>query len=214
MANKKHRNNEEIKPVETTETEPNLAETAATATNPETEAPAAEEEEMPLEEAAGKLAAAYAALEKEHNALLASQAEEKDKLLRLQADFDNFRRRTRTEKEEWRLQIVADMAAELLPVLDNFQRAVDAMALDETAASHLEGVQMIKRQLMDVLANRGLQPLATAGENFDPNLHEAIGQVAVEDEAQVGKIIDEVQVGYKVGERLIRPAMVRVGKSK
>ena len=199
MAAKRSKMDEEFKKVELTEDEPNLAADEA-------------EEEMSIEEAAAQLAKAYADLEKEQQALLASYQEEKEKLLRLQADFDNFRRRTRTEKEDWRVQIVADIAADFLPVLDNFQRAADAMALDEKAAPHLAGVEMIQRQLMEVLSNRGLKPVEALGCEFDPNCHEAVAEVPVQDADMAGKVVDEIQVGYKVGEKLLRPSMVRVGK--
>ncbi|MDD4571942.1 MAG: nucleotide exchange factor GrpE [Clostridia bacterium] len=201
MIAKRNKTDEEIKKPEITDEELNLAENET-------------EEEMTLEESAAKLAQAYAALEKEHAELVASCDEEEEKMLRLQADFDNFRRRTRTEKEDWRVQIIADISADLLPVLDNFQRAVDAMALDENASSHLAGIQMIKRQLTDVLANRGLKPIEALGCEFDPNCHEAISEMEVENVDMAGKVVDEIQIGYKVGDKLLRPSMVRVGKLK
>ncbi len=201
---------EQIKEEETAAQEPQPADAPAAEPAAEDEAPpaeeaaAAEEPEMPPEEALAKLAAAYAKLEAEKQAL-------DNQLLRLQADFDNFRRRTRAEKEEWNQNITANFCGELLPVIDNFGRALLALKATGADESHLQGVEMIARQLGELLIGKGVERIATVGEPFDPKWHEAIGQTPVEDDAQVGIVTDEVQAGYKLGGKLLRVAMVHVG---
>ncbi len=176
-------------------------------------------EEVDLAAAAAELAAAYAALEKENTELKrfkeefeASQGEAEQKILRLSADFDNFRRRTVTEKEQWRQQIVADFAADMLPILDNFRLALQMMQKDEAAKNHTTGVDMIYRQLFAALQGKGLEQIPAVGELFDPKWHEAVSQEKVEDEAQDNLVLEELQPGYRIGDRLIRAAMVKVGK--
>lgn len=164
----------------------------------------AEDEEISAEEALCKLAAAYADLEKKNQAV-------DEQMLRLQADFDNFRRRTRTEKEEWTRNITADFCSELLPVIDNFGRALQALRQTGADESHLQGVEMIARQLGELLIAKGVEKIPTVGEDFDPNWHEAVGRVEVEDEAQVGKVMAEFQAGYRMGGKALRVAMVQVG---
>ncbi len=173
------------------------AETMETAAEPD-------EQEMPTEEALATLSAAYAKLEAEKQAL-------DNQLLRLQADFDNFRRRTRAEKEEWNQNITANFCGELLPVIDNFGRALLVLKASGADESHLQGVEMIARQLGELLIAKGVERIATVGEPFDPQWHEAIGQTPVEDDAQVGIVTEEIQTGYKLGGKLLRVAMVHVG---
>lgn len=173
------------------------AETMETAAEPD-------EQEMPTEEALATLSAAYAKLEAEKQAL-------DNQLLRLQADFDNFRRRTRAEKEEWNQNMTANFCGELLPVIDNFGRALLALKASGADESHLQGVEMIARQLGELLIAKGVERIATVGEPFDPQWHEAIGQTPVEDDAQVGIVTEEIQTGYKLGGKLLRVAMVHVG---
>lgn len=143
-----------------------------------------------------------------------AKAETDNQILRLQADFDNFRKRTRAEKDEWRAQIVSGFCGDILPVLDNFRWAVMAMEKDEAAKSHLAGVQMILKQLNDVLSAKGVEQIKTVGEDFDPRYHDAMGQVEVEDEARNNKITEEITAGYKIGEKVIRAARVKVGIKK
>lgn len=126
--------------------------------------------------------------------------------LRLQADFDNFRKRSRQEKDETVKQANARLIADLLPVLDNFERALAALA----ESSEREGVQMICRQLVETLAAAGLQPIEALGTDFDPKLHEAVLQTASEPENK-GKVIGEAQKGYLLNGKLLRPSMVQIG---
>ena len=136
------------------------------------------------------------------------EAEElRQRLLRLQADFENFRRRTRQEKEELSRIITCSVTKELLPVLDNFERALAAPAQD--AAGLLAGVEMVYRQLAGVLEKFGVRAVAAVGQQFDPACHEAV--VRVEDPAQPdGLIVEELQKGYEAGGKVLRPSLVKV----
>lgn len=130
-----------------------------------------------------------------------------DRYKRLQADFDNFRRRTRQEKEEISAVVTERIVCELLPVVDNFERATASKATDvETLAT---GVQMIFKQLYNTLTQLGVEPVNAVGTMFDPNQHEAV--MRVEDATQPeGMVVEELQKGYKVNGRVIRPSMVKV----
>lgn len=145
-----------------------------------------------------------------------SQLEEKDKLIqeqmdrvkRLQADFDNFRRRTRQEKEELSAIVSQNLIKELLPLLDNFERALAADATNESSALK-DGVEMIYKQFFATLEKNGLEPINAVGQKFDPNFHEAIMRAA--DETQEDDtVMEELQRGYSVRGRVIRPSMVKV----
>ena len=195
--------NQEVEQEQTADTEP--ADEAQTAEETAESAETAEtaEEEDPL----AAMAKALAELEQ-------AKSETDNQMLRLQADFDNFRKRTRAEKEEWRSMIISGFCADILPVLDNFRWAVMAMEKDEAAKPHLAGVQMILKQLKDVLGAKGVEQIKTLGEDFDPKYHDAIGQVEVDDEAQVNKVVEEIMAGYKIGEKVIRVARVKVGAAK
>ncbi len=130
-----------------------------------------------------------------------------ERMKRLQADFENFRRRTRQEKEELSNMVVQDFIKELLPMLDNFDRAMAAEATD--AAKFQQGVEMIYNQLAEVLKSKGLEKIDTTDAKFDPNFHQAVMRVEnpdLEDEA----IAMELQKGYMVKGKVIRPAMVQV----
>ena len=130
-----------------------------------------------------------------------------ERMKRLQADFENFRRRTRQEKEELSNMVVQDFIKELLPMLDNFDRAMAAEATD--AVKFQQGVEMIYNQLAEVLKAKGLEKIDTTDAKFDPNFHQAVMRVEnpdMEDEA----IAMELQKGYMVKGKVIRPAMVQV----
>ena len=171
-------------------------------------------EEVAEEKAEEQEADPITELQKAFDDLTKAKAEADSQLLRLQADFDNFRKRTRAEKEEWRAMIVSGFCTDILPVMDNFRWAVMAMEKDEAAKPHLAGVQMILKQLTDVLAAKGVEQIKTVGEEFDPKYHDAMGQVEVEDESQNNKVLEEITAGYKIGEKVIRAARVKVGAFK
>ncbi|MDD2221558.1 MAG: nucleotide exchange factor GrpE [Clostridia bacterium] len=136
--------------------------------------------------------------------------EEKEELeqakTRLQADFDNFRRRTRAEKEEQTKFANRDLLLTLLPVVDNFERALAGAE----GGAFKDGVEMIYRQMFAALTACGLEKIAALDEDFDPELHEAIGQTAGDPE-QKGKVVAEIAAGYLYHGKLLRAAMVQVG---
>lgn len=143
-------------------------------------------------------------------AALRREAEEHyQRLLRLQADYDNFRRRTRQEKEDFAKYASMQVMERLLPVLDNFERAIAAGRNTDDLDSFLKGVDMIFRQLTDVLGQEGLTPIKAVGEPFNPKFHQAVMQVE-SDEHEDGIIVEELQKGYMLKERVIRPSMVKV----
>ena len=130
-----------------------------------------------------------------------------ERMKRLQADFENFRRRTRQEKEELSNMVVQDFIKALLPMLDNFDRAMAAETTD--GAKFQQGVEMIYNQLAEILKNKGLEKIDTTDAKFDPNFHQAVMRVEnpdLEDES----IAMELQKGYMVKGKVIRPAMVQV----
>jgi molecular chaperone GrpE len=133
-----------------------------------------------------------------------------DRAARLQAEFDNFRKRNAKEQQDYRDYALADALQSLLPILDSLDRALktDAASLKDFH----DGIELIDKQFHDALAKLGVQPIPAEGEAFDPNLHQAI-QMIDTDEAEDNHVIDELQRGYKLRERLLRPAMVRVARN-
>ena len=143
-------------------------------------------------------------------ALEAELKEKSDRILRLQADFENFRRRTAKEKEELAAVITQNILGDLLPLLDNFERA---MAVEQTDGEAFQkGVEMIFTQLREVLDKHGLQRIEAEGQTFDPNFHQAVMRVEDSD-APDGTITQVLQKGYQAKGRVIRPAMVQVAGS-
>ena len=134
-------------------------------------------------------------------------AEKENRYLRLQADFENFRRRTRQEKEELAAVVTQNLLKDLLPFLDNFERALAAENSD--AESLRAGVEMMYKQLVEALKKEGLEYIETKDKPFDPNFHQAV--MRVEDaEKEDGEIVAELQKGYMAKGRVIRPSMVQV----
>ncbi|QYR20160.1 nucleotide exchange factor GrpE [Paenibacillus sp. sptzw28] len=141
---------------------------------------------------------------------LARQAEDyQQRFLRAQADFDNFRRRTMKEKEELGQYASMKLIGQLLPVVDNFGRAIEAAKGGGDVESFSKGVDMIFRQLEQVLEQEGLKPMEAVGQPFNPEFHQAIMQVESE-EHEEGIVIEEVQKGYMLKDKVLRPAMVKV----
>ncbi len=127
---------------------------------------------------------------------------------RLQADFENLRRRTRQEKEDLSMVIAQNILLDLLPVVDNFERALGSTGTQD-AAQVLLGVEMIHRQFIQTLEKCGLTTVEALGQIFDPQKHEAV--MRVEDESQAdGTVVEELQKGYAVRGKVIRPSMVKV----
>ena len=132
------------------------------------------------------------------------------RVLRLTADYDNYRKRAQREKEDVRQFANQGLLEKLLPVLDNFEMAITAVK--EADPSIKDGVQMIYDQLFAVLKDSGMEPIDAMGEAFDPNLHEALSQEETTN-ANEGTVVQQVQRGYKLNERLVRPARVVVAKA-
>lgn len=139
-------------------------------------------------------------------------AELKDKYLRLYAEFDNFKRRTVKEKLELMRTAAQDTMTALLPVLDDFDRAKKNAEDDSTTEVFTEGIQLVYQKLYSVLTQKGLEPMESTGEVFDPELHEALTEIPAPTEEMKGKIIDTIEKGYKLGDKIIRHAKVVTGK--
>lgn len=140
-------------------------------------------------------------------ALAAKVTETEERLKRLQADFENFRRRTRQEKDELANMVTQDIIKDLLPMIDNFERAIAAEATD--TASFQQGIEMIYKQLMEILAGKGMEVINTADAKFDPNFHQAVMRVQ-NPELEDDTIAMELQKGYMVKGKVVRPSMVQV----
>ena len=166
------------------------------------------------EEAPEEAAAADAAMQEEIEALKGQVdglnkdlQEKKDRLLRLQADFDNFRRRSAKEREEISAVVTQNFCKDMLPLLDNFERAMAAETKDVEAFQ--KGVEMIFTQFQEILKKNGLEHIEAVGQKFDPNFHQAV--MRVEDpEKEDDTVAQELQKGYMVKGRVIRPSMVQV----
>ena len=186
-------------------------------TDPSTPTPKADPTEAPAKAAAPAETAGSEPAETRAAAdpLAEAQAEaaaNKDKMLRVAADFDNFRKRARRDVEDAEKRAKESLLKDLLPVFDNLERAVAHAETAKDAKSVAEGISMVLRQFLDSLGRAGIERVKSAGESFDPNQHEAISQV--ESDEAPGTILNEVQAGYRLGDRLIRAAMVVVAKPK
>lgn len=133
-----------------------------------------------------------------------------DRLARLQAEFENARKRTAREQQDFREYAVADAIKALLPSLDSFERALQTSRADKSELRG--GVELIYKQLQDALQKLGLRVIPAQGEPFDPHLHEAIEMVETSD-APDHQILEELQRGYKLKDRLLRPSMVKVARN-
>jgi molecular chaperone GrpE len=142
---------------------------------------------------------------------LAKKDDNQDKLLRLQAEFDNFRKRSIKERQEFIKYANEGLIIELVGMLDNFERSIKAADQKQDFRLLHQGVDMISKQLHKLLEEKGLKKISSLGEKFDPNKHEAM-EAVVSDEAEEGQILEEFQPGYMLNERVIRPAMVKVAK--
>lgn len=144
------------------------------------------------------------ALQQERDAL-------QDRLLRTAAEFDNYRKRIDRERRDLSEFAAADVLFELLPILDNLERALQAPAPPEADAFR-KGAELIHRQMLELLRKRGVRPIETLGSDFNPNFHQAVIHEA-SDQHREGEVMQELQRGYMLGDRLLRPAMVKVAKS-
>ena len=190
---------DEAEAEETAADEAEAPETAEASESDAAEADAAAEAEAPDEDAA--------ALKAQVESLKAALEEKDNRVKRLQADFENFRRRTSKEREELANVVTQDLLKSMLPILDNFDRAMAAEQKDNE--SFQKGVEMIYTQLHETLKNAGLELINTAGQKFDPNFHQAVMRVENPD-LEDDTIAQELQKGYIVKGRVIRPSMVQV----
>ena len=175
----------------------------------EHELPAGENEPDVVEEAAGPAAAAEPARDEELRRLKREREELYDRLARMQAEFDNARKRAAKEQAEFREYAAAEVVKPLLPILDSLERALaHSPAGDELRA----GVELIYKQMLDALSKMGLRVIPAVGEPFDPHLHQAV-QMVDTTEVPDHRVLQELQRGYKLKERLLHPAMVRVARN-
>lgn len=171
----------------------------------EDEAPEAE----PAEPERDKLAEHIAALQAELEQLKSDAAESHDRYLRAVADFDNFRKRQREETARRVNLAREELLIKVLPIIDNFERAVRAAETQHSYDSLLEGVNLTLRQMQELLAREGVKPIEAVGQQFDPGLHEAMMRVET-DEFPENTIVDELEKGYTIDGRVLRPSRVRV----
>jgi molecular chaperone GrpE len=134
-----------------------------------------------------------------------------DRYLRVYAEFDNFRRRTVKEREEARKMEGKDLMVALLPVLDDFDRALRSMEGATDVIPVKEGVELIQNKLKNTLTQKGLKPMESIGNPFDPELHEAITSIPAPTEEWKGKVVDEMEKGYLLNDKVVRFAKVIVG---
>ena len=135
----------------------------------------------------------------------------KDLLLRKTAEFDNYRKRTDRERQALSDAITAGVVEDLLPLVDDFERAIQADAGTEGAEQYRRGVELILKQLHDILRKRGVTPIEAVGADFDPHYHQAMSHEPAEGRRD-GEIVEEFRRGYMLGDRLLRPSMVKVAK--
>lgn len=193
MSKKEHKFNEEEALKEENINEPAIEETEKT-----------ENEEAPLTE--------EEMLRKELDEANAKNAELNDKYLRQVAEFDNYRKRTVKEKAELIKNGGERTIESILPILDDFERALVNMAKDENAKEILTGIELIYNKFISVLKQNGLQKIETEGKDFDTDYHEAIAMIPAPSEDLKGKVLDCVQTGYILNEKVIRHAKVAVGE--
>ncbi|MEN9697339.1 MAG: hypothetical protein RLZ56_760 [Bacteroidota bacterium] len=144
--------------------------------------------------------------------LKADLAEQKDKYLRLMAEFDNYKRRTAKERMELIQTAGKDVIVSLLDVLDDCDRAEKQLVSSDDISLQKEGIQLVFNKIRSTMQAKGLNAMESIGKDFDAELHEAITEVPVPDEKLKGKVIDEVTKGYLLNEKIIRFAKVVVGK--
>jgi|SRR5215831_5483874 len=150
--------------------------------------------------------------EEEVERLQAEVSELKDKYLRLVAEFDNFRKRTARENLEIRQTAGKEVIASLLQVLDDCDRAEKQMQTENDINSVKEGVQLVFNKFRTALTSKGVRPMQSKGKDFDPDQHEAIAEIPAPSEELKGKVIDEIEKGYYLNDKIIRFAKVVVGK--
>ncbi|HEY8418800.1 MAG TPA: nucleotide exchange factor GrpE [Limnochordales bacterium] len=195
---------------ETAVPSPEAGEEAASAAAGGSEGEAAPGDAPPAEE---DLAAEAARLRERVAALEARERELADQYVRLLAEFDNYRRRTRQEMETLRKTAAERLLADVLPVLDSLEHAIAAAG--EAVETPLgQGVRLIRQQLGDVLARHGLMPIEAVGQPFDPNTMEAVAEAEPGEGAPAGHVVEEYRRGYRLHDKVLRPSLVKVAAAR
>ena len=168
-------------------------------------------EDNPTNNEPGDANDAAAATEVAPSELQRQRDEYYDRLLRKTAEFDNYRKRTERERQALGDAAAANIIEELLPLMDNLDRALKAEAGLEAAEAYRRGVELIHEQLGTILRKRGVRAIEAVGADFDPNYHQAVSYEPAEGRRE-GEVIEEFRRGYMLGDRLLRPSMVKVAK--
>jgi molecular chaperone GrpE len=145
-------------------------------------------------------------------ALTAERDDLKDRLLRMTAEFDNYRKRVERERRELSEAAAADLIRDLLPIIDDLERAIAAAAGTTSDSALVKGIELTHRQLIEQLKRRGVESVSSVGQMFNPEMHEAVGSVPANGRPE-GEVVAEFRKGYRAGGRLLRPAMVQVAKA-
>jgi molecular chaperone GrpE len=161
-------------------------------------------QDIPVDESSSS--SALESLTAERDKLASEKADLEDRMLRLRAEFQNARARAERERSEYLQFAAMDLVKDILPVLDDFERA---MRVETSDRDYAKGIELIYQRMSETLKKMGLEPIVTAGKQFDPNVHQAIERVET-DEAKDQAILGEFQRGYLFKGKLLRPAMVRV----
>jgi molecular chaperone GrpE len=144
--------------------------------------------------------------------LEASLSEAQDKYLRLYSEFENYKKRVARDRVEQSRMAAADTWSAILPVIDDFERAIKAMETNGSSDPALDGIRLIYSKLKSITEARGLKPMDAVGKAFDPDLHDAITRMPAPDESRKGTVLDEVEKGYFLHDRVLRHAKVVVGQ--
>lgn len=171
-----------------------------------------QEEQVQTEEQEPSVTDDGDSLEKEHETLKTQYEESKDKYLRLLAEFENYKKRTIREKMEMMKNAAQDTLSSLLPVLDDFDRAKKAAEANDKGELFNEGIGLVYQKLYNTLKQKGLKPMESDGQLFDPELHEAFTEIPAPTEEMKGHVVDTIEKGYWLNEKIIRHAKVVVGK--
>lgn len=144
--------------------------------------------------------------------LEASLSEAQDKYLRLYSDFENYKKRVARDRVDQSRMAAADTWSAILPVIDDFERAIKALESNGSSNPALDGILLIYSKLKSITESRGLKPMDAVGKPFDPELHDAITRMSAPDESKKGTVLDEVEKGYFLNDRVLRHAKVVVGQ--
>lgn len=170
-------------------------------------------EEESLRQKVNRLKSRVKTLKKELEKKRREAEEYLNLLKRTRADFENYRKRQEEIEEHFRRFAKEDLLYRLLPIVDNFESALESLGENCNPSPFVQGVEIIYRELLNVLKSEGVKPFESAGHQFDPKIHEAVDVVEVSPEEE-GKVIKEIQKGYLLHDKVLRPARVWVGKTK